>query len=64
MDAVVPLIVTALLAAGAIVVGSPRARSYLLLAALLLTPVILVAHVQDNPAFDSLRDRPAGVAAQ
>ena len=68
MDAPVPLIVCALLAAAVLVAPSERARGVAALLALALTPVILIAHVADTAQLDPLRNRPlvavaAGLAA-
>jgi O-antigen ligase len=59
MDAPVPLIVVALLAAGALVAPSARARAVAMLAALALAPVILVFHISGSDQFQTLADRPA-----
>lgn len=58
MDAPVPLIACALLAAAVLVAPSARARGVAALLALALTPVVLIAHVADTPQLDPLRDRP------
>ncbi len=63
MDAPVPLIVVALLAAVALVAPGERLRAWAMLAALALAPVILVADIADIEQFASLRDRPALAAA-
>ena len=68
MDAPVPLIGLALLAAGVLVAPAPRARALAMLGALLLTPVLLIAHIYDSEQFQPLRDHTglalaAGVAA-
>jgi O-antigen ligase len=63
MDAPVPLIVVALLAAAALVAPSPRARAVAMLAALAIAPVILVFHISDSDQFQTLVDRPALAAA-
>ncbi|HSD80277.1 MAG TPA: O-antigen ligase family protein [Solirubrobacteraceae bacterium] len=67
MDAPVPLIALALLAAAALVLEHPRAKAWAVLGALALTPVLLLAHIWDTDQLTSLRDRPlllgAGVAA-
>jgi len=62
VDAPVPLIACALLAAAALVGPAGRARGLAVLLALALTPVILVAHVADTPQLDPLRNRPAVAA--
>jgi putative inorganic carbon (HCO3(-)) transporter len=59
MDAPVPLILVALLAAAGLVAPTARGRAAAMAGALLLTPVLLVAHLWDNSAIQSLRDRPA-----
>ena len=53
------VVVAALLAAAALLVGSPRARAAAMLAALVLTPVLLVANIWSTPQFEPLRERPA-----
>jgi O-antigen ligase len=58
MDAPVPLIVVAALAAFGLVARGPRARSVTMLLALLLTPVLLIAHIYDSDQFRPLRDHP------
>jgi O-antigen ligase len=63
VDAPVPLIVVALLAAAGLVAPTARGRAAAMVGALLLTPVLLVAHLWDNSAIHSLRDRPAVAAA-
>jgi O-antigen ligase len=68
VDAPVPLIVCALLAAAVLVAPGARLRGVSALLALALTPVLLLAHVADTPQLDPLRSRPllaagAGVAA-
>jgi O-antigen ligase len=59
MDAPVPLIVAALLAAGALVAPSPRPRAAAMLGALILAPIILGFHIADSDQVDPLRDHPA-----
>jgi O-antigen ligase len=59
VDAPVPLILAALLAAGAIVAPSPRVRAAAMLGALLLAPVILGFHIADSDQVQPLRDHPA-----
>jgi O-antigen ligase len=59
VDAPVPLIVASLLAAAAIVLRAPRARAWAMLGALVLAPVILVAHIADTPQLRPLRDSPS-----
>jgi O-antigen ligase len=63
MDAPVPLIVVALLAAASVAAPRARTRAGALLAAVLLTPVVLLAHIWDNSAIQSLRDRPGAAVA-
>jgi O-antigen ligase len=58
MDAPVPLIVVALLAAGALVAPTTRARAWLMLGALAIAPVILIFHISDSDQFQTLVDRP------
>ncbi len=53
------VVVAALLAAVVLLVGSPRARAAAMLAALVLTPVLLVANIWSTPQFQPLRERPA-----
>jgi putative inorganic carbon (HCO3(-)) transporter len=54
----VGIIVAALLGATAMLARSDRARSAAMLAALVLTPVLLVASIWSTPQLQSLRDRP------
>jgi O-antigen ligase len=63
MATALPLTACALLAAGALVVRSDRARAWLLLAALGAAAAILVVHVADADQVQTLRDRPAVLAA-
>jgi O-antigen ligase len=63
MDAAVPLIVVALLAAAALVAHSPRSRAVAMLVALAIAPVILVFHIADSEQFQGLVERPAVAAA-
>jgi O-antigen ligase len=56
---VLGVIVAALLAGGAIVAGSVRARAAAMVAALLLAPVLLAVNVWHSPQLDTLRHRPA-----
>ncbi len=58
MDAPLPLIVCALLAAGAVVLPGPRGRAWAMFGALLLSVAVLGFHVSDNSALDPLRDHP------
>ena len=60
MDAPVPLILAALLAAGALVArGAARARVARCSARSSLTPVILVFHIWDSDQVEPLRDHPS-----
>jgi len=52
------VVVAALLAAAVLLARSPRARAVAMLAALVLTPVLLVANIWSTPQFAPLRDRP------
>jgi O-antigen ligase len=63
MDAPVPLILAALLAAGALVARAPRARAAAMLGALVLAPVILGFHIADSDQVKPLRDHPSLAAA-
>jgi O-antigen ligase len=63
MDAPVPVIVVALLAAGALVAPSTRARAWLMLGALAIAPVILIFHISHTDQFQTLVDRPSLAAA-
>jgi O-antigen ligase len=63
MDAPVPLILAALLAAGALVTRAPRARAAAMLGALVLAPVILGFHIADSDQVKPLRDHPSLAAA-
>jgi len=54
----VGVIVAALLAAAALLARSDRARGAAMLAALVLTPVLLVANIWSTPQLHTLRDRP------
>jgi hypothetical protein len=63
MDAPVPLIVAALLAAAALVAPSPRPRAAAMLGALILAPIILGFHIADSDQVKPLRDHPAVAAA-
>lgn len=58
MDSAVPLIVCALLGAGAVLLRGPAARAWAMLGALVLTPVILVSHIWDSSQLAPLRDHP------
>lgn len=57
------MIVAAALAAGALLAPTSRARALAMLAALVITPVLLAADVWDTPQLEPLRDRPAAAAA-
>jgi O-antigen ligase len=59
---VLGVIVAALLAGGAIVAGSVRARAALMICALVLAPVLLAVNVWHSPQLDTLRHRPALIA--
>ncbi|MGZ8634079.1 MAG: hypothetical protein ACXWZZ_09535, partial [Solirubrobacteraceae bacterium] len=59
MDAPVPLILAALLAAGALVARAPRARAAAMIGALVLAPVILGFHIADSDQVKPLRDHPS-----
>jgi O-antigen ligase len=59
MDAPVPLIIAALLAAGALVAPTPRPRAAAMLGALILAPIILGFHIADSDQIKPLRDHPA-----
>jgi O-antigen ligase len=63
MDAPVPLIVAALLAAGALVAPTPRVRAAAMVGALVLAPIILGFHIADSDQVKPLRDHPALAAA-
>jgi O-antigen ligase len=63
MDAPVPLIVAALLAAGALVAPTPRPRAAAMVGALILAPIILGFHIADSDQVDPVRDQPALAAA-
>jgi putative inorganic carbon (HCO3(-)) transporter len=63
MDAPVPLIVVALLAALALVAPTARVRAGAMLGALAIAPVILVFHIADSDQFRELTDRPSLAAA-
>ncbi|HEV7883153.1 MAG TPA: hypothetical protein VGO81_06270, partial [Solirubrobacteraceae bacterium] len=52
------VVVAALLAAAVLLVRSPRTRAAAMLAALVLTPVLLVANIWSTPQFEPLRSRP------
>jgi O-antigen ligase len=59
VDAPVPLIVAALLAAGAVVLPRARWRAWSTLGALLLAPVLLISDIWDTDQVRPLRDRPS-----
>src|SRR3954466_6499493 len=63
MDAPVPLIFVALLAALALVAPTARVRAAAMLGALAVAPVILVFHISDSDQFRALTDRPSLAAA-
>jgi O-antigen ligase len=67
MDAPVPLIACALLAAGAMLLPAARWRALATLGALLLAPALLISDIWDTPQLRPLRDHPsvaiAGAAA-
>jgi O-antigen ligase len=63
MDAPVPLILAALLAAGALVSPRARPRAAAMLGALALAPVILGFHIAGSDQVQPLRDHPALAAA-
>jgi O-antigen ligase len=63
MGPAVALIACTLLAGGALVARSARARAWLLVGALVVAPVILAVHVRDAEQLESLRDQPAVLAA-
>jgi O-antigen ligase len=52
------VVVAALLAAAVLVARSDRARAAAMLAALVLTPILLVANIWSTPQLQPLRDRP------
>ena len=52
------IIVAALLAAVVLLHGAARVRAFGMLAALVLTPVLLVANIWSTPQFEPLRERP------
>lgn len=56
------IVVAAVLASIAVLSGSTRTRALAALAALALTPVLLVADIWDAPQIQTLRDRPAFAA--
>lgn len=62
MGTALPLIGCALLAAGALLLRSPRARGWATLGALVLAPVLLAIEVWEAPAVASLRQRPLALA--
>jgi O-antigen ligase len=57
------LIAVAVLAAAAVLSERPRLRAAAMAAALVLTPVLLIAEIYDTEQFRTLRDRPAFTAA-
>jgi O-antigen ligase len=52
------VVAAALLAAAVLLVRSPRSRALAMLAALVLTPVLLVANIWSTPQLEPLRSRP------
>ena len=62
MDTALPLIATAAMVAVALA-GPARMRPWAMLPALLLTPVLLLAHIWDSGQVEALRGRPALAAA-
>ena len=52
------VIVAALLAAAAVLLPSPRGQALAVVGALLLTPILLVAHIWETPQFAPIRQRP------
>jgi O-antigen ligase len=63
MDAPVPVILCALLAAGALVLPGSRGRAWAMLGALVLSVTVLAWHVADNPALDPVTEHPPLLAA-
>lgn len=63
MDAPLPLILAALLAAGAIVLPRARWRAWSTLGALVLAPILLVADIWDTDQVRPLRDHPSVAVA-
>src|SRR3954453_7820587 len=63
MDAPVPLIFVALLAALALGAPTARVRAAAMLGALAIAPVILIFHISDSDQFRALTDRPSLAAA-
>jgi O-antigen ligase len=63
MDAPVPLIVVALLAAAALVAPSARGCAAAMLGALAIAPVIIVFHISGSEQFKTVTDRPGLAAA-
>jgi O-antigen ligase len=59
---VLGMVVAAALAAGALLLPGARARAIAMLAALLVTPVLLVAEIWETPQLASVRERPTAVA--
>jgi hypothetical protein len=52
------IVLAALLAAAAILGSSPGARAWAMLAALALTPMLLVLEIWETPQLDAVRERP------
>ena len=63
MATALPLIACSLPMAAALVVRGERLRAWLVLAALVAAPVVLIAHIADASQVQSLRDRPSLLAA-
>ncbi len=63
MDAPVPLILAALLAAGAVLLPGARARAWSTLGALVLAPILLVSDIWDTDQVRPLRDHPSVAVA-
>jgi O-antigen ligase len=59
---VLGMVAAAALAAGALLLPGARPRAIAMLAALVLTPVLLVAEIWDTPQLASVRDRPTAAA--
>ena len=54
---VLGMVAAALLAAAAVLARDPRTRAAAMLAALVVTPVLLIAEIWDTPQMESVRDR-------
>ena len=59
---VLGMVAAAALAAGVLLLPGARARAVAMLAALVVTPVLLVAEIWDTPQLASIRERPTAVA--